>query len=87
MARFCYVCLQTDCVVVRSHGTCPQGGVDVAAFLQRAEAKLAARAVPGSGAGPSASAGPSAHSRRGYSLFKPFGGPPNFVILQIPGER
>ena len=39
MARFCYVCLRTDCVVVRSHGTCPQGGVDVAAFLQRAEAK------------------------------------------------
>ncbi|EOD22842.1 hypothetical protein EMIHUDRAFT_447696 [Emiliania huxleyi CCMP1516] len=39
-----------------------QGGVDVAAFLQRAEAKLAARAVPGSGAGPSASAGPSAHA-------------------------
>ena len=27
MARFCYVCLRTDCVVVRSHGTCPQGGV------------------------------------------------------------
>lgn len=37
--RFCYICLRTDCVVVRSHGACPQGGIDVASFLAAARAR------------------------------------------------
>ncbi|KAL3906109.1 MAG: hypothetical protein SGPRY_010673 [Prymnesium sp.] len=36
---FCYICLRTDCVVVRSHGACPQGGIDVASFLAAARAR------------------------------------------------
>ena len=37
--RFCYICLRPECVVVSSHGVCPQGGIDVAAFLAAVLAK------------------------------------------------
>ena len=37
--RFCYICLRPECVVVSSHGACPQGGIDVAAFLAAVQAK------------------------------------------------
>ena len=39
--RFCYICLRTDCDVVKNHGKCPQGGIDVAAFLAAAQARNA----------------------------------------------
>ena len=38
---FCYICLRPDCVVVRSHGLCPQGGIDVDAFRAAAQQKSA----------------------------------------------
>ena len=37
--QFCYICLRPGCEVVRSHGKCPQGGIDVAAFLAAVQAK------------------------------------------------
>ena len=40
-ARFCYICLRPHCAVVQNHGRCPQGGIDVAAFLAAAEAQNA----------------------------------------------
>ncbi|KAL1529396.1 hypothetical protein AB1Y20_000346 [Prymnesium parvum] len=42
---FCYICLRTECEVVRSHGVCPQGGIDVAAFLAAALSRSAAAAT------------------------------------------
>ena len=39
--RFCYICLRPHCAVVQNHGKCPQGGIDVAAFLAAAQAQNA----------------------------------------------
>ena len=40
-AKFCYICLRPHCAVVQNHGKCPQGGIDVAAFLAAAQAQNA----------------------------------------------